>query len=184
MEFERVLKNIVTKFQEKGEEVIIGKVSIQTTFSRTRLIIRTLPRWLVSTVLAAIQYSTFSKRDLPGFMMVIWSKSFDFLSLFHASEVSFFIEKRLHPDLIMVTTQAEIDAQVARGIPVLVGHFAKRSSKEFKNYRKAANAFVDYITLGVIGDAEVDTPLNQVDVYTAGEKRSYAESAFAGRLER
>ena len=71
MEFERVLKNIVAKFQEKGEEVIIGKVSIQTTFSRTRLIIRTLPRWLVSTVLAAIQYSTFSKRDLPDSMMVI-----------------------------------------------------------------------------------------------------------------
>lgn len=103
---------------------------------------------------------------------------------FHFRDVSFFIEKRLHPDLIMVTTQAEVDAQVARGIPVFVGHFAKRSSKEFKNYRKAANAFVDYITLGVIGDAAVDTPLNQVDVYTAGEKRSYADSAFHRLCER
>lgn len=35
MEFEKVLKNIIAKFQEKGEEVIIGKVSIQTAFQQS-----------------------------------------------------------------------------------------------------------------------------------------------------
>lgn len=35
MEFENVLKNIIAKFQEKGEEVIIGKVPIQTAFHQS-----------------------------------------------------------------------------------------------------------------------------------------------------
>lgn len=92
------------------------------------------------------------------------------------------MEKKLHPDLVMVTTQKEIDDQLSRGFPVLVGHFEKRSSKEFKNYSKAAKFFTNYVTLGVIGDAEVDVPLGQVDIYTNGEKRSYAGSESSDEL--
>ena len=100
------------------------------------------------------------------------------------ADIELFMEKKLHPDLVMVTTQKEIDDQLSRGFPVLVGHFEKRSSKEFKNYSKAAKFFTNYVTLGVIGDAEVDVPLGQVDIYTNGEKRSYAGKMTVKELKK
>ena len=86
------------------------------------------------------------------------------------------MEKGIKPDIIQVSTQEEIDAQVARGFPVLVGHFQKRSLKEYKNYQKAAKSFSGYITLGVIGDADVEVPMNSIYIYSNGVKKEYNES--------
>ena len=88
-------------------------------------------------------------------------------------DVAFFIEKKLFPGLMIAKTQKDIDQSVARGFVTLVGHFEKKSSKEYKNYKKACQAFPDYITLAVVGDAEVDVPMNTVYVYTHGEVRVY-----------
>ena len=92
----------------------------------------------------------------------------------------FFIEKKLEPGLVIVKSDEEIQAALARGITTLVGHFEKKSSKEFKNYRKAASAFQDFLTLCVVGKANVEIPMNTVYLYAQGEKRVYNESGLAG----
>ena len=88
------------------------------------------------------------------------------------------MEKRINPDVILVKTEAEIQAQIERGYPVVVGHFHKRSSKEFKNYRKACTAFLDFITLAVIGDN------NDVNIYADGEKRVYKDKMTVKELKK
>ena len=93
-----------------------------------------------------------------------------------ARDFSFFIEKKLEPGLIIVKSDEEIQAALARGITTLVGHFEKKSAKEFKNYRKAASAFPDFLTLCVVGKANVEVPMNTVYLYAQGEKRVYDES--------
>ena len=102
-----------------------------------------------------------------------------FLSTYLRS-ISFFIEKRLEPGLILVNSDKEVEDAVARGIPTLVGHFEKKSSKEFKNFRKAASAFSEYITLCVVGEANVEIPMNTVYIYANGEKKVYDDSMSVG----
>ena len=95
------------------------------------------------------------------------------------------MEKRINPDVILVKTEAEIQAQIERGYPVVVGHFHKRSSKEFKNYRKACTAFLDFITLAVIGDNnDVSIPMNEVNIYADGEKRVYKDKMTVRELKK
>ena len=98
----------------------------------------------------------------------------------YSRDISFFIEKKLEPGLILVNSDKEIEDAVARGMPTLVGHFEKRSSKEFKNYRKAASAFSEYITLCAVGEANVDIPMNTVHIYANGEKIVYNDSMSVG----
>ena len=105
------------------------------------------------------------------------------MSVFHSAyfrDISFFIEKKLEPGLILVKSDKEIEDAVARGIPTLVGHFEKKSSKEFKNYKKAASAFSEYITLCVVGEANVEIPMNTVYIYANGEKKVYNDSMSVG----
>ena len=93
---------------------------------------------------------------------------------FSSRNIELFMEKSMNPELVVVKTDAEIEAQVERGFPVVVGHFNKKSSKEYKNFRKACSVFNDYITLVVVGDnSDVTIPMNQVDIYADGVKRSY-----------
>ena len=81
------------------------------------------------------------------------------------------------------TVDEEIQAALARGITTVVGHFEKKSAKEFKNYRKAASAFPDFLTLCVVGKANVEVPMNTVYLYTQGEKRVYDESGLVSARE-
>lgn len=83
------------------------------------------------------------------------------------------MEKKLFPGLMISKTQRDIDNSVERGFVTLVGHFEKKSSKNYKNYKKACLAFPDYITLAVVGEAEVDVPMDTVYIYTHGEVRVY-----------
>lgn len=87
--------------------------------------------------------------------------------------MQFFIEKGLEPGLIHVTSDEEIQSYVQRGFPTLVAHVNKRSSKEYKNYRKAASVYLDFFTLVVVGTANVEVPMNQVYTYARGEKIIY-----------
>ena len=82
----------------------------------------------------------------------------------------------MEPGLILIHSDKEIEDAVAREIPTIVGHFDKKSSKEYKNYRKAASAFTEYITLCVVGEADVEIPMNTIYIYADGEKRVYNES--------
>lgn len=95
------------------------------------------------------------------------------------------MEKNIHPDVVIVSSDAEIQEQIDRGYPVIVGHFNKRSSKEFKNYRKACSVFLEYITLAVIGEnSAVSTPMNTVDIYADGMKRSYSDKMTVRELKK
>lgn len=101
------------------------------------------------------------------------------------SHVELFMEKSIHPDVVMVKSDAEIQAQVDRGFPVVAGHFQKKSAKEFKNFRKACSVFTDYITLAVIGEnSDVSIPMNQVDIYADGVKRIYNEKMTVKELKK
>lgn len=95
------------------------------------------------------------------------------------------MEKFIHPDVVLVTKESEIQAQIERGFPVVVGHFNKKSSKEYKNYRKACSVFTDYITLAVIGEnSDVSVPMNQVDIYADGVKRTYSDKMTVKELKK
>lgn len=95
--------------------------------------------------------------------------------------MQFFIEKGLEPGLIHVTTDEEIQKYVQRGFPTLVAHVNKRSSKEYKNFRKAASSYLDFFTLVVVGDSNVEVPMNQVYIYARGEKIIYDGSDLSFR---